>query len=243
MKIRTGFVSNSSSSSFIVDLPQIPKSAKEMAEMIFGNKEYFEFDIFKKELFSTKKIGEILFKRFEFNSAKYRKNLQNDIQTDLLHSIIESMRKEDLVFFDDGPAWKEYLTRVNKYRIQLEMTFPNINWMAKFNIVLKYIEKLVAEENKYKDKIQKLIKNLRNNGQNINNDEKYKKLNNKISKIWHEMWIPTKTMTFIVNKLVDIFLEKQAAGYITISDDTDIGCAMENGGIFDKFNHIRFNNH
>lgn len=41
MKIRNSFVSNSSSSSFIVAFPKRPKSAKELQKMLFGEKQEF----------------------------------------------------------------------------------------------------------------------------------------------------------------------------------------------------------
>ena len=37
MKIRLGFVSNSSSSSFVVAFPRVPRSAKDVQEMVFGD--------------------------------------------------------------------------------------------------------------------------------------------------------------------------------------------------------------
>ena len=40
MKIRTGFISNSSSSSFIVALPHKPKDAEDLKTMLFGKQEW-----------------------------------------------------------------------------------------------------------------------------------------------------------------------------------------------------------
>lgn len=41
MKIRNGFVSNSSSSSFLVAFPKVPKSIEELQQILFGNSEEF----------------------------------------------------------------------------------------------------------------------------------------------------------------------------------------------------------
>ena len=41
MKIRNGFVSNSSSSSFLVAFPRYPKSLKDVQEMVFGEDTWF----------------------------------------------------------------------------------------------------------------------------------------------------------------------------------------------------------
>lgn len=41
MKIRNGFVSNSSSSSFVVAFPKKPMTIKDVKEMLFGKEEYF----------------------------------------------------------------------------------------------------------------------------------------------------------------------------------------------------------
>jgi hypothetical protein len=68
VKIRTGFVSNSSSSSFIVAFPKEPESAKELRQMLFKDKKKIDFSVERasgKYTFSKKKIA-----KYIFNSLK-----------------------------------------------------------------------------------------------------------------------------------------------------------------------------
>lgn len=61
MKIRTGFVSNSSSSSFLVAFKEKPSSAEELQKLLFEDvKEYP--DQFHKPSYSTSEIAEIVFR-------------------------------------------------------------------------------------------------------------------------------------------------------------------------------------
>ena len=58
MKIRNGFVSNSSSSSFIVAFPQRPKTEEETFQMMFNSEEDIET---YGERLSTKEIVSVVF--------------------------------------------------------------------------------------------------------------------------------------------------------------------------------------
>lgn len=70
MKTRNGFVSNSSSSSFIVAFPELPTSRSHIQKMVFGDEEYFPDPFYdpkdndkswaRKESYSTSQIAETL---------------------------------------------------------------------------------------------------------------------------------------------------------------------------------------
>ena len=58
MKIRRGFVSNSSSSSFIVAFDRLPTTHEEMKFMLFGDKKLYE------ARWSTDQVSEIVWEDF-----------------------------------------------------------------------------------------------------------------------------------------------------------------------------------
>jgi hypothetical protein len=63
MKIRTGFISNSSSSSFIVALPHKPKDVEELKKMLFGKQEWHYTGYYSEGDSPTQQIAENVFRK------------------------------------------------------------------------------------------------------------------------------------------------------------------------------------
>jgi hypothetical protein len=61
MKVRAGFVSNSSSSSFVVGFPYKPKTVEELRYRLFGDKELFP-GYYDDVEFPTSQIAEVVFR-------------------------------------------------------------------------------------------------------------------------------------------------------------------------------------
>jgi hypothetical protein len=72
MKIRTGFVSNSSSSSFVVAFPYKPKSVEDLKTMMFGKQEWHYTGIYgaKDQDAPTQRIAESVFADIEKKATK-----------------------------------------------------------------------------------------------------------------------------------------------------------------------------
>ena len=65
MKIRNGFVSNSSSSSFVVAFPSIPKSVQELKEMLFGDEKTYSAGEWGEGKWSTEEVAETVWQDFQ----------------------------------------------------------------------------------------------------------------------------------------------------------------------------------
>jgi hypothetical protein len=61
MKVRSGFVSNSSSSSFIVSFEKVPKSKEELKKILFGERKEYHYP-YGTEFFSTDEVADIVWK-------------------------------------------------------------------------------------------------------------------------------------------------------------------------------------
>jgi hypothetical protein len=85
MKIRTGFISNSSSSSFIVVFDKKPKNAKEICKILFGNLKHIAAPYDNREIYDSMKIARVV-----WNDIAKKESLSiQDIQEVLLSGWIE----------------------------------------------------------------------------------------------------------------------------------------------------------
>jgi len=83
MKIRNGFVSNSSSSSFLVAFPRNPKNVNDVIEMIFGNEITFVHPYGDGEYYPmgypVKQIAEIIWNDIKNQIPNNRKQFNRDM--------------------------------------------------------------------------------------------------------------------------------------------------------------------
>jgi hypothetical protein len=114
MKIRNGFVSNSSSSSFILKLDKIPTSVEETRVMLYGENPPLLTTHWEDDAISTHMVSEILFKDFNNAFLMSLNNMINNVEGEI-NSFNEYNYEEGISF-----------VKGTKYENEFEQLFKKI---------------------------------------------------------------------------------------------------------------------
>ena len=103
MKIRNGFVSNSSSSSFVVIFPKEPKNAEDVKKMLFKEEQYY-YDPWNEDKWTTEEVAETVWEDI------CNQNKNNFVRAkEILTGSISGANYEDFKHIEDShERWSAY---------------------------------------------------------------------------------------------------------------------------------------
>ena len=168
MKIRRGFVSNSSSSSFVVAWAKKPESEEEIRKALFGNEtEYpnpFTWDNTPSN-FSATTIAQWLMSSLKWDEKEVRESLEDDIGAYFSYLLSQAAEKYRNSFTIENGKEVSCLTlaqrEVKKSIGLLNKNYPRIKWQARIDAVVAHRRKwhLISED--LNKKLGNLAKKLR----------------------------------------------------------------------------------
>lgn len=116
MKIRNGFVSNSSSSSFVVAFPEMPTSVEHVREMMFG-KELNIRSAYGDEIYTTHQIAETVYNDILNQKVNDKKNIIDGFNGWLEGSPEYNYEYNDeLTEEEQEKKWNDYIRADRKFR-------------------------------------------------------------------------------------------------------------------------------
>jgi len=272
MKIRHGFVSNSSSSSFIVAFPKKPKNAKDVLQFMFNGKEGGVGLEYYNDGLSYRQVAKIVFNDIKLGNA-HRAGSKRLIEAMRSHYHYSPNRGSVHVmgeYDEDGGTWSQKRGRyygsdrdlmeifkksvINHDKRQEEIYAEEREILSKANLGRRppyaykggtdsYTKKPYTDEQiKASDAFDKAEKNFKET------DPAWIALQKKERKMWDEDY---QEMNEIQDKLAKIdsdnFLKDNKNAFIFIVDygdeDSQNGAIMEHGNVFRNVPHIRISNH
>lgn len=161
MKIRNGFVSNSSSSSFVLCFPNgKPKSETALQSVIFENDTMYPNPYTFSGEPTGYPVGDViksLWGTIEFSKAKARKQMEQDYASEVWCSISYACKRDSCVEYmnDDGStisARDHHMRAINGFVTKLKKHFPETDWKAMMKKALKAQKKQEEMEEKAEKK-------------------------------------------------------------------------------------------
>ena len=155
MKIRSGFVSNSSSSSFVVAWPKKPKTVEDINRFLFDKEtEYpnpYAWDG-RPDAFPVNTVSTWLLSSMAWGRKEAQKSLEDDIGSNFSYLLSQAAEKYHNSFtMDNGGGMVSCLTlaqREIKETIEvLNKKYPRVKWQARVDAVIAHRKKwhLISE--------------------------------------------------------------------------------------------------
>ena len=244
MKIRNGFVSNSSSSSFIVAFPNKPKTVEEMANILFGKTDgVFDNEGYDNTRYTYMEIAEAVLSNLKKES---KKKLIDTLSYRLNYSPYHGFYEKSNRYFGTNKDDLERLTNLfQKENREIEESTEKVD--SFLNNLIGKVEYASEGIESSKEKIERYEKYIKKLSIIENENEEYKKISGETFKLFNKYREGILKLQLKISKEdLKLFTKENDGcfiGFFTFSDDSSLGSAIEHGNTFRRLNHIKINQH
>ena len=128
MKVRNGFVSNSSSSSFILKFDKIPETKEELRIMLYGENPPIFTAHWDDDAISTEQVASIIFNDIESAHIMDIDDVISQIRSEVYFSEYSGSEGRDFVV---GSEYIDEFDKIYDAIVQKDKTFSKMRWVEK----------------------------------------------------------------------------------------------------------------